>query len=206
MKHLKHLTAGLISALALGTAVPAANAADINRGGGSYKDTGPEYVPSITWTGFYIGAHAGASFEDNEEVDVIDDAVFLAGGHLGFNWQSQRNFVFGIEGDVSYVDEIDYLASIRARLGYSFGKTMAYATGGAAFIGAVEDDVTDDETQTGYVVGGGLEHKLRQNVSIGAETLYYSFEDENAGGEDLNFWVARARLTYHFNGQRDALK
>jgi len=207
MNNFKRLSFGLVSAMALGAAVPSANAADVYNGdrGGSIKDTGPvEYLPAITWTGFYFGGHAGASFADNEDVDVIDDAEFLAGMHLGYNWQTQRNFVIGVEGDVDFLDGIDYLATVRGRLGYSFGPTLAYVTGGAAFLGA-QDGAGDDVTDTGYVAGLGIERKIRDNISIGAEALYYGFDGEDTG-EENNFFAARARLTYHFGGRGGALK
>ena len=91
------------------------------------------------------------------------------------------------------------------RLGYAFGPTLVYATGGAAFIG-FDDNVSGSDSDTGWVGGLGIEHKLRENVSIGAEALYYGFENDDSGSDDNNFWAARARLTYHFNGGRDALK
>lgn len=206
MNHTKHLSVCLASVLALGGALPAANAADIDRDRGSLKDSGPaEYLPSITWAGFYLGAHIGAAVADNEEVDILDDAALLAGVHLGYNWQGPNNLVIGIEGDVSFLDEVDYLATVRGRLGYAFGPTLAYLTGGVAFLG-FEEDLAGNDSNTGYVAGLGIEHKLRQNVSIGAEALYYGFENEDLGGEDNNFWAARARLTYHLNGNRDALR
>jgi outer membrane immunogenic protein len=202
MKTSNYLSFGLASALAFAAALPAANAADINRDRGSYKDTGPvDYAPYITWTGFYVGAHVGAAFSDNEDVEIVDDAAFLAGAHLGYNWQGPSNIVLGIEGDVSFLDEIDYLATVRGRLGYAFGPTLAYVTGGAAFIG-FDENLAGDDSDTGWVAGVGLERKLRPNVSIGAEALYYGFENDNSGGDDNNFWTARARLTYHLNGGR----
>ncbi len=77
MNSIKHLSLGLVSALALGAGLPAANAADIDRDRGSIKDTGPvDYVPSITWTGFYIGAHIGAAWGDNEDVEILDRLRF----------------------------------------------------------------------------------------------------------------------------------
>ena len=206
MNHSKHLSFCLAGALALGGALPAANAADINRGDrGSYKDGPSDYAPYITWTGLYVGAHVGAAWADNEDVEILDDSALLAGGHLGYNWQGPSNVVIGVEGDVSFIDDIDYLASVRGRLGYAFGPTLAYATGGVAFLG-IDENLSGEDTLTGYVAGVGIEHKLRENVSIGAEALYYGFEDEDSGGEDANFWAARARLTYHFNGGREGLK
>lgn len=201
MSKFKAISFGLVSAMALAAAPPAANAADVYRGdrGGSIKDGPVDYLPPITWTGFYFGGHVGAAFADNEDVDIIDDADVLAGFHLGVNWQTPRNFVVGVEGDVDFIDGIDYLATVRGRLGYAAGPTLAYITGGAAFLGA-QDEAGDDITDTGYVAGLGIEHKLRENISIGAEALYYGFDGEDNGDEN-NFWAARARLTYHFGNR-----
>lgn len=196
-----------------------ASAADLGGNyGGSYKDPAPvEYMPAITWTGFYFGGHLGAAFDDNDnknycrDSSVIRDAscygkdddetTWLAGLHVGYNWQKPSGFVWGIEGDVSFADDIDYLASIRGRLGFATGATLLYVTGGWAFLG-VEDYFGDDETLNGWVAGLGVEHKLRQNVSLGLEGLYYNFDEDNGyyGDDEADFWAVRARLTYHFGG------
>lgn len=189
MKQLKIFSLGLVGMLALLVAAPNAQAADVYQGEPSIKDSGPvEYYSPNTWTGVYVGGNLGAAFDDNGE------SIFIGGGHLGYNWQSPRNVVLGIEGDIDYADDIDYIASIRGRLGYSFGQTLAYATGGAIFI----------EDETGWLAGGGLEHKIKDNWSIGAEGLYNYFDDID--GDDFEFWTARARLTYHFGGNREVLK
>jgi outer membrane immunogenic protein len=196
MKTLKKVGLGLISAVALASAAPAAFAADIYRDEGSIKDVAPvDYAPSITWTGFYIGANVGATWDDSDDVDILDDATLIGGGHLGYNWQGPSNFVVGLEGDVEFLEDVDYLATIRGRLGYAFGPTLAYATGGAAFI-----DLGDEFDDTGWVAGLGVEHKIRDNVSFGVEGLYYDFEGVDS--DDAQFWAARARLTYHFGGSR----
>jgi outer membrane immunogenic protein len=202
MKRLGIATFGLVSAMALGAAMPA-NAADVYRPEPSLKDGPAEYVPSITWTGFYIGGHLGAAWDDSEDVEIVDDAVFAAGLHAGYNWQGPSNIVLGIEGDVSFMDDVEYLSTIRGRLGYSFGPTLAYITGGAAFIG-FDDEFFSDDSDTGWVAGAGFEHKLRENVSFGLEGLYYDFENDDFG--DSAFYVGRARLTYHLNGGREQLR
>ncbi len=65
-----------------------------------------------------------------------DNAGFLGGAHLGYNWQSGAR-VFGIEGDADWAEEgiQDYSASVRLRLGYGFGQTLIYGTAGVAFAG-----------------------------------------------------------------------
>ncbi len=197
MKSFKFLGLGLVSALALSAAAPMANAADIYQGGQKDIPPGPvNYAPPITWAGFYIGANLGAAWDDSD-IEIVDDATLIGGGHLGYNWQGARNLVVGVEGDVDFLDDVDYLASIRGRLGWAFGPTLAYATGGAAFIG-FDDGVFGNDSDTGWVAGLGVEHKLRDRVSVGVEGLYYAFEDDF--NNDANFWAARARLTYHLGG------
>jgi outer membrane immunogenic protein len=217
-----------------------ANAADVYSRG-SVKDSGPvDYRPAISWTGFYVGAHAGGAFSDafdielslggasdSEELEV--DNTWLAGVHLGYNWQSTGGLVLGVEGAWSFLGgdrsvedsdvEVDdqWLASIRGRLGYAFGQTLVYATGGVAFLNSDKEELFGnlfDETTTGWVAGAGVEYKIRQNVSLGLEGLYYAFEEDSVTlgqieGQNLNldvdrdFWTVQARITYHF-GDRHA--
>ena len=80
--------------------------------------------PLFTWTGFYIGANAGASFENkagtvtpsgftaaNGFVNTTntfgpfkggsDGAGFVGGGQIGYNVQAGM-FVYGLEADIDY--------------------------------------------------------------------------------------------------------
>ncbi len=182
-------------------AASGANAADVYSRG-SIKDSGPaDYMPAITWTGFYVGANLGAAFFDGED---SDDTVAVGGLHAGYNWEKPGGFVLGVEGDVNFADDIEYLASVRGRVGLARGATLFYATGGVAFLG-VDDELSDDDTLMGWTAGLGVEHKLRENVSLGLETLYYNFEEET-DVEEADFWTVRARLTYHLGGSHEALK
>ena len=64
-------------------------------------------------------------------------------------------------------------------------------------------------TNTGFVVGGGVDYKVAPHLSLGLEGLYYDFGSQNtslnAGDEpfvlkdDENFATVRGRLTYHFD-------
>lgn len=213
-----------------------ANAADVYEAG-SFKDT-PVYEPT-TWAGFYFGGNLGGIWNETSreltlsnnqnsvtlsDVEEDDDAEFIGGVHAGYNWQFAQK-VFGIEGDVGFSDGFDYLASIRGRLGFAFDSVLVYATGGVAFVGLEEDAVSDffdlDDTETGFVVGGGIEKKLGNNFSIGVEGLYYQFDDRETDGvitngrnsvdaefsEELEFVVVRGRLTYHMTpGYAEPLK
>jgi opacity protein-like surface antigen len=125
---------------------------------------------------------------ESAELDKDDKVSFLGGVHIGYNWQNGDK-VFGIEGDLSFSDGIDYLASLRARLGHSWDSVLIYAAAGVAF--AVFEDKTvhahyyghdygldiSGEREIGFVVGGGIERKISSNVSVGLEGLYYFFDD-----------------------------
>lgn len=219
---LKTLKMALLGATFLIGAAGAANAADLGRGGGSYKDGPGEYMPPITWAGFYAGIHAGTTFDDTFELSSGNfsisgeaDSAFIGGIHVGYNWQKSANWVFGIEAAVDLLDDedvTDYLGSIRGRLGYAMGNSLFYGTAGVAFLGYSDEvsGILDDDTAVGFVVGGGLEHKLSNNLSIGVESLYYSFSSDTVAPSvelDRDFWTVQARLSYHFNrGYDEPLK
>ncbi len=171
--------------------------------------------------------------------DLDDDITLIGGVHAGYNFQRYGSpLVLGIEGDLSFGDDIDYLASVRARLGFATEASLFYITGGVAFAGfededfvsldlsgdkaetdiALLDEDDDDDSSVGFVVGAGAEFKIRHNVSLGVEGLYYVFDrddksitytdlDDGKPGDtvkfsqeqDDDFWVVRARLSYHFH-------
>jgi outer membrane immunogenic protein len=210
MKKLRLALLGTVFAFGAATA---ANAADIYEGGGSLKDD-VVYMPPMTWAGFYVGGHFGGGFEDDycvveeqrdekkdgggDKEECFDgDTFFLGGVHAGYNWQKDGPWIFGVEADISFGDDIDYLASIRARLGVAYDALLIYATGGAAFIG-FDNGIGDSDNDTGWVAGLGADYKVAQNMSVGLEGLYYMF-DEDAYDNDNDFWVVRARVSYHLN-------
>ena len=102
----------LVAAFAAALPATAANAADIYRApeGVSYKDA-PVYAP--VWTGFYVGADIGGAWGNADIKDItggvppgpfsFSPSGVLAGGAAGYNLQS-GNFVFGVEGDIGYLD------------------------------------------------------------------------------------------------------
>jgi outer membrane immunogenic protein len=199
---------GLASAAALLATMPA-DAADIyRREQGSIKDAPPPaaYAPPITWTGFYVGGNIGATWPQDDLEIIEDEAQLIGGGHLGFNWQGPSSWVIGVEGDINFSDTFEYLASVRGRLGYAFGRTLIYGTGGVAFAGFDEGLLDDDET--GWVAGGGIETKVSGNLSLGLEALYYDFDEASTalGDNSLDAVTVRGRLTIHTNGIRDPLR
>jgi outer membrane immunogenic protein len=74
----------------------------------------PAPLPMFSWTGFYIGAHAGYGWGTNDWTDPAGFALggagatygndtdgFFGGGQLGFDYQFAPNWVLGIEGQMS---------------------------------------------------------------------------------------------------------
>jgi outer membrane immunogenic protein len=166
-------------------------------------------VPLFTWTGGYIGVQGGYAWADGElsdGTDIVSDDFNggLFGGYIGYNWQF-NSFVFGGEADVNalwndttYVFpnfdvEVgsNYLASIRARAGYAWDRTLLFATGGVAFTEVSADTsfgVDASESFTGWTIGGGVEHAFTDNIVGRAEYRYYDFGNQDVGAfEDVDF-------------------
>ena len=157
---------------------------------------------------------------------VSPDGI-LGGVQGGYNWQV-NNFVLGIEGDFSFLDwsestnvfdanfdevdgldegdaygtastDIDFLASVRGRVGYAMDSVLIYGTGGIAWaqadaratvVAATRDDLaavppTSTELSgkgslddIAFVAGAGLAWMvIPQTMSVGVEGLYYWFKD-----------------------------
>jgi outer membrane immunogenic protein len=133
---------------------------------------------------------------------VVDKTGAAFGGLAGYNFQSGR-IVYGIEVDGSWLSlkgsksfapvplvvdpltihsKINWLATVRGRLGITMSPTLLYVTGGAAF-GGIESGwfdatnpanaITVDKTRAGWVAGGGIEHAIAPNWLVRVEGLYH---------------------------------
>jgi outer membrane immunogenic protein len=70
--------------------------------------------PGYNWTGFYVGLNGGYSW-GRANATFLPASVFaplrqdvnggLAGGQLGYDWQLNRTWVVGLEGDVQWTGE-----------------------------------------------------------------------------------------------------
>ncbi|MBZ9709810.1 porin family protein [Mesorhizobium sp. B3-2-1] len=116
-----------------------------------------EPAASINWSGAYIGAVAGYGW-NKDKYHYIGSTVdfdvngFVGGLTGGYNWQMGQ-FIFGLEGDVSYANvdgdvlapfpnapcfiegctaKVSWFGTGRARVGYAFENFLPYATGGFA--------------------------------------------------------------------------
>ena len=140
---------------------------------------------------------------------------FIGGAQIGYNYQINQ-FVVGLETDIQYIDnkgrssftglpvagtqlntsassEVNYLGTLRARLGYTpVDRLLIFATGGLAY-GQVKSNASvlgvqnaalgwageKSDTKYGWTVGAGAEYALTNNVTLKAEYLYYDLGKSN---------------------------
>jgi outer membrane immunogenic protein len=117
---LKSSTSAFAAAAAAAAASTAAGAADLT----PLLTKAPAALPVQGWQGLYVGASAGASWLRSLQDDTAamggislvgiassstgganttaQGVGWLAGAQLGYNWQ-HSNFVFGLEGDFSWL-------------------------------------------------------------------------------------------------------
>ena len=70
----------------------------------------PPMLPVFSWTSFYIGGNLGGAWANTTITDSLyglsfsngSNAVFVAGGQVGFNYQFSGGFVVGIEGNFDW--------------------------------------------------------------------------------------------------------
>ncbi|MEF3366003.1 outer membrane beta-barrel protein [Methylocystis sp. 9N] len=152
-----------------------------------------------------------------------NNSGFIGGGQIGYNWQFYNSFVAGVEADIQGIagnsnrvssvafgnttingpllssatgsKALDYLGTVRGRLGWLFTPTLLiYGTGGLAYGGVnVNSSIwqqftvnplgnvgnpyfsagTFSDTRVGWTAGGGVEWMFWPNWSAKVEYLYY---------------------------------
>jgi outer membrane immunogenic protein len=200
-----------------------------------------QVAPSCaSWTGFYIGGFGGykhgdtdvdmnldrfaqgpvdaAEVESHGDVDLSTDGAEL-GALIGYNYQLQSHWVFGLEAAGGYLwlrdsevssrfvgpasgDEYhvsssfntQFLFTAAPRIGYAFCRWMPYVTGGLA-VGDVEfeQDIKrhtgsvanggfhegghSDDTNLGWMVGGGFEFAITNHWRARLQYEYIDLGD-----------------------------
>ena len=82
------------------------------------------------------------------------------------------------------------------RAGYDAGNTLIYGVAGAAY--AEAEAFGEDLSDTGYVLGAGVDYKVTPNVVVGGEVLYHKFDDFDDTGIDADVTTVQARVAYQF--------
>jgi outer membrane immunogenic protein len=194
----------LFTGLAAITLAPSAKSADL--GVPRQPIAAEVMVPVWSWTGFYVGAHVGYGWgranwnfvQAGTFVSPSTNGVF-GGAQIGYNYQI-NNIVLGIEADASAADmhgwrscpnpaftcasRVNFLGSLRGRVGYTFDRALIYATAGLG-IGSFRNrtynaaPVTEfgsySSTRAGLAIGAGVEYAIMPNWTVKAEYMYYHF-------------------------------
>jgi outer membrane immunogenic protein len=123
---------------------------------------------------------------------------------------------------------LDYFGTVRGRIGYAFDRTLVYFTGGFAY-GGVDNTLTvpanaaspggatfkNNKVETGYVLGGGLEHKINSSWSVKGEYQYVTLDNGDLTGptgtirseHDQNHYnIVKVGLNYHLHQDFEPLK
>jgi outer membrane immunogenic protein len=168
----------------------------------------PAFTWTGFYIGGTVGAVSSNTGVANPTCDFAGCTAFpfsstaaTVGGTLGYNYQ-MGNIVLGLEGDwnvtnlnasnghnLNITTKMDDFGSVRGRLGYAFDKTLLFVTGGVAFANMTTSAGFSDESQstyarihtnTGWIIGGGIEQALTNNISVKIEALYADYSKKAA--------------------------
>jgi outer membrane immunogenic protein len=156
--------------------------------------------PPFSWTGFYIGGNIGGGWVQHHVTDTItgldfsrtSDAVFIAGGQVGFNYQ-MGGFVLGVEGDFDWAGNNNnngagvivpgvvgtivastrdrWISTIAARFGFAADHWLFYAKAGGGWVGASNLTLTNLATGAS-ITGGGSRSASGLLVGAGVEYAF----------------------------------
>ncbi len=207
---------GAVGAIPLSAALAAASVISVNNGG--FIGGGQVGYNYQFYSNLVVGAEA-----DIQGV-AGQSSVGTASGNSGPVASIPANTV---ASSASAGRSLDYLGTVRGRLGYLITPTLLiYGTGGLAYGGAnanfsIVEAVTGrcscgapalgaatySGALTGWTAGGGVEWMFVPNWSVKVEYLYYDLGSVtlNSAGTGLNrantpFWGASYTSTTRFNG------
>jgi outer membrane immunogenic protein len=200
----------LTAATAAAISVPAF-AADIGRRSQPYY--APPAAQLFNWTGFYVGGNAGWGWGS---ALGGDPSGYLIGLQAGYNFQYASGLLAGIESDIaiSGIDGsgggatfgLDYLGTVRGRLGYAADRFLVYGTAGIAYgRGDVSmGGLSNEQTHLGWTIGAGVEAMIAPNITARLEYLYADLGRETyttTGGPTrvgFDASIVRTALNYKF--------
>jgi high affinity Mn2+ porin len=153
----------------------------------------------------YMFGNANASLGDPIGADWAGGTspygTFFGGVQAGYEHFFNSRLMLGLEVDMSFAEykdlaqvlsyratnsgtaneQLEYLASLRGRLGYATGAWTPFVTGGIAWastrfsrtdLTTGNEDANPSNVRLGYVLGGGVDYRLDSRWSARAEYLY----------------------------------
>ena len=168
------LVAAGVSALAIASAAQAADLIVSEPAVGVVDTTG-------SWDGVFIGVFGGYGWGYAEGPDD-DLSGWLAGAALGANFTLSDGIVAGVVGDIAWADindgfiftSIDWVGSVRGRIGFDGGAFMPYLTGGLAIASVTFAPTAETNTFMGWTAGVGVEFAVTEDASV---DLLYRYSD-----------------------------
>jgi outer membrane immunogenic protein len=171
--------------------------------------------------GGFAGAHIGYNWQRDRVVFGIE-ADFHSAGINGSKTFSEGGAPASQGGAFATAEtSLNSFGTVRGRLGYTLENTLFYATGGFAF-GGLRDKLilvnpisgipttiaANNQTATGYAVGGGMEFYFDrswsaileyEHIDLGSDTLFASLiSGETATARFVHAYdTIRAGLSYH---------
>ena len=153
-------------------------------------------------------------------------STLMGGLQGGYEYFLPSRLMLGVEADISFPgstdlsqvlsyratatgyasEELEYLTSLRGRIGYDMGGWTPFATGGIAWastrfsridLTTGNEDANPSNIRLGYVLGGGVDYRLDQRWSARAEYLY-----TNLGLTGFSFASAPARYDSQYDLHR----
>ena len=172
----------------------------------------------------------------------------LVGGEIGYDIET-GGWVFGVEGDASWTNfgdsttrsveantsigvppltfatnyQIDWISTVRGRVGIPLDHFLIYGTGGLAFADvSMNQSVSvgapamgqligsEEKTKAGWTLGGGAEYALCENITAKAEALWFDLGSISLNASNPNIVqsldvdqkvegvIARAGIGYKF--------
>ncbi len=162
-------------------------------------------APSYDWTGGYAGLQLGYGSVDLD--GGIDGDGAIGGVHAGYMWDFGQWVLGGeLDYDAANIDledgagidvgDLDSVARLKLRAGYDLGRSLIYATAGAAHAEAEVGGA--DLSDTGWFAGVGMGYQLNNNWIVGGEVLTHQFDDFDNSGVDVDATTATLRASFKF--------
>lgn len=159
----------------------------------------PVFEPAFVggdWTGAYGGLNLGYGDVDGTGTADGDDTTY--GFHVGYDYDFGRYVIGGeLEYDKADIDlngaaNTDSVTRLKLRGGYDLGRTLIYATAGAA---KLQTSIGDD---TGEFFGVGMAYQVTDRFTVGGELLEHRFDDIGGTGVDADATTFNLRGSFRF--------
>lgn len=153
---------------------------------------------SNDWTGFHAGIELGHHWSKDNFPDESKGGV--GGFFAGYSHQFGKA-VIGVEAEHFDLDDrfdvipvkFKALTNLKLRGGLAVDRVLVYGTAGFTY-----GDIEMFGKDWGYVVGGGVDFKVDDNIVIGGQYLHHEFKDYNGTPIDGSVDLATVRAAFVF--------